>query len=212
MSDLFTILGTDPAPGERLDLSEYHHDFRKRDEAIVNRDSWKLERRQHFEEQRGGSRDALRRGDWVEALRLIEAKRDQLVKTEREENARGHYFHRVRVVEQPITAYMQWQLHSLRLRDECGERVRVVAAEKVWPLERAGVLPELVVLGGQVLYEVRYTDAGVPDGAVRYTNPGVVARAEEFLCGLYGEGEDIQSYFAREVAPLPPPRLEPMTE
>jgi hypothetical protein len=63
----------------------------------------------------------------------------------------------------------------------------------------------VVVQDGRVLYRVLYTDAGVPDGALRFTDPGVVAAWEAYVEELYGAAEDLHSYFDRAVADLPPP-------
>jgi hypothetical protein len=118
---------------------------------------------------------------------------------------RGSVFHRTRVVEEPLTPYMQWQLHALRLRDECGAKIRILPANRLGDAEADGPLPELVVLGGRALYEVFYTDTGAPDGAVRYTEPSLVERWERYIKRLYAAGESVQSYFTRRVAHLPPP-------
>jgi hypothetical protein len=53
-----------------------------------------------------------------------------------------------------------------------------------------------------------YDDRVEPDGAVRYGDPDLVAGYEDFARGLYESGEDIEPYFAREIAHLPPPRLD----
>ncbi|KDN86603.1 DUF6879 family protein [Kitasatospora cheerisanensis] len=195
-----------PEWGCRLDREAYRRDFRERDARIRGRDSWKLERLQYFEEQNSPSRDALRRGDWEGALRLLEERRGTLEAIGREDEERGSHFHRVRVVERPLTGYLQWELHSLRMRAECGERVRIVPAEDL--ADGLDPLPEVVVLGGRTLYHVQYTPTGVPDGAVRHVDPELVGAWEEFIGSLYRLGEDVASWFAREVAPLAPPGAE----
>ncbi|MGP3966630.1 DUF6879 family protein [Streptomyces sp. 6N223] len=202
----------DRSRGERLNQEDYDRDFWERESAIRDRGSWKFERLQHFEEQNDPSRDALGRGEWEESLRLLEAERDDLLAMVRAEEARGAPFHRVRVVEEPPTPYLQWELHALRVQAECGMGVRVVDAGKVRPLEADGLLPEVVVLGGQTLYEVVYTDTGVLDGAVRFTEPRLVESWERFIRDLYEGGEDVISYVDRYVAQLPPPRLARRTE
>jgi hypothetical protein len=201
MTDLITF----PDTGERLTLDEYRREFWELYRGIEERDSWKLERRQDFQEHNSPSWDAARAGDWVEALRLINARSPELRAQARDEHARGHFFHRIRIVEQPLSRYMRWQLESQRQRDECGERIRVMDVTKVRPLETRGPLPELVALGGTVLYEVTYRDDGYSDGAIRHTDPATVTFYETFIRGLYAAGEDIQTYHAREVAHLPPP-------
>ncbi|PNG92881.1 DUF6879 family protein [Streptomyces malaysiensis] len=134
-----------PEQGERLTRPAYKQDFREREEAIRDGSSWKLERRQYFEEQGSPSRDALRRGDWEEAVRLFADRRDTLAATAQEDERRGYAFHRVRVVEKPLTPYVQWELHSQRQRAEYGQRIRVVPAAQVAASEGTGPLPEVVV-------------------------------------------------------------------
>ncbi|QRX91174.1 DUF6879 family protein [Streptomyces noursei] len=191
--------------GQRLGNEEYLRDFRARDAVIRNSDSWKLERLQHFEEVGSPSRDALRRGDWTTALRLFEEGRDNLRAIQTDEEARGSVFHRVRVVEQPLTPYVQWELHSLRISAEYGERVRILPAKAVAAAEVDKLLPELTIQDGKVLFRVLYTDTGVPDGAIRFTDPDVVDSWAAYVRSAYAAAEDIASYFDRVVAPLPPP-------
>ncbi|MEU1801381.1 DUF6879 family protein [Streptomyces sp. NPDC019937] len=197
----------DPEQGDRLTRPAYKQDFRQREDAIRDGSSWKLERRQHFEEQGGPSRDALRRGDWQEALRLLADRHDDLATAAQEEKRRGYAFHRVRVIEKPLTPYVQWELHSQRQRAEHGQRIRIVPAEQVAASENTGPLPEVVILGGHTLFQVLYTDAGVADGAIRYTDRELVERWETYIKALYDLGEDVISYFDREVAHLDPPKL-----
>lgn len=200
------------APGERLVREVYKRDFRERWAVLRNTESWKIERRQHFEEQGSASRDALRRGDWEESLRLLEERRDALREAALDDGRQGHVLHRIRVVNEPLTPYLQWELHSLRLRAEYGVRVRVVRADAVSPAETEGILPEVTILGGRTLYRVLYTERGIPDGAFRYTDPDLVSRWVAYLRALYGVGEDVESYFTRHVAHLPPPVRESPTE
>ncbi|MFE9610162.1 DUF6879 family protein [Streptomyces sp. NPDC006012] len=191
--------------GKRLAREEYKRDFRERRAAIRDGVAWKLERLQHFEETNDASREALRQGDWPAVLRLFEAERDALVRRARDDAARGAVFHRIRVVETPLTPYVQWELHWLRLSAECGHPVRVLPASAVAAAEADAQLPELNLLDGRTLYRVLYTEAGRPDGAVRFTDPDTVRNWSEYLGELYGAAEDIQAYFDRAVAALPPP-------
>lgn len=191
--------------GERLTREDYKRDFRERRSAIRDGESWKLERLQHFEETNDDSREALRQGDWPAVLRLFEAERDALVRRARDEIARGAVFHRIRVVEEPLTPYVQWELHWLRLSAECGHSIRVLPASAVAAVEGDALLPELNLLDSRVLYRVLYTDAGQPDGAIRFTDPSTVTNWAKYLRELYAAAEDIQAYFDRAVADLPPP-------
>ncbi|PSK80559.1 hypothetical protein CLV63_1531 [Murinocardiopsis flavida] len=193
--------------GETLDRAVYNQDFRERKAEIRNRSSWKFERRQHFEETGNASRDALLRGDWRESIRLISERREGLLEASELDRRRGAFLHRVRVVETPLTPYMQWQLHSLRLRAECGHHIRVIGLGALPVSDRGASLPEVVILGGRNLYNVLYTKAGVPNGAVRFTDPEIITNWEGYIGALYKVGEDVRTFFDREVAHLPPPTV-----
>lgn len=195
--------------GERLTRAAYGRDYGERDAAIRNGNSWKLERLQYFEEQGSPSWDAVRRGDWEEALRIFEERHDDLREAALDSERRGSVFHRVRIVEEPLTPYVQWELNSLKQRAQYGQKIRVLHAEAVATLEPGGLLPELTILDERTLYRVLYTDAGVPNGAIRYTDPAVVDPWVACLKELYAAGEDMASYFSRVVAQLPPPVTTP---
>jgi hypothetical protein len=195
------------ARGERLASADYRRDFRRCDDEIVGRPGWKFERRQRFEEQNSPSWEAFRRGDRHESLSLLDTRRDHWTRVAHEDRKRGSVFHRVRVVEEPLTPYIQWELRALRVQSECGMPIRVVGVEQVSLLERSGLLPEIVSLGGRVLYEVLYTDEGVLDGAVRFVDPALAAAWESFIAGLYEIGESVVAYIDRNLVNMPePPR------
>ncbi|MEU5594501.1 DUF6879 family protein [Streptomyces sp. NPDC020298] len=193
------------SPGERLGLDAYREDFRSRDFVVDGCDSWKLERRQHFREPGDASWNAFAQGDWDEALRLIEAQRAELLDVSRLAARHRCRLLRVRVVEQPLTPYLQWELHLLRVRAECGELIRVIGPQHLAAYEQEGPVPELVTLNDDTVYEILYDVEGVLEGAVRYLGAGkrdrVAARVEE----LYVLGEDVGTFFEREVAHLKPP-------
>jgi hypothetical protein len=142
-------------------------------------------------------------GDWDHALRLLEARRADL--REYQKRTEGFARRRVRIVEYPVTPYLQWEMHALRLRAWTGEQIRVVPAEAVNHLEAGRPLPELVVLGARVLYEVLYDETATLSGARRIDDPGVIVACRQELSELHDKGEDLLAYFDREIAPLPPP-------
>ncbi|WP_055555267.1 DUF6879 family protein [Streptomyces sp. NBRC 110028] len=197
----------DRALGSRLDLDAYHRDFAEVRARTLGQDSWKLERQQHFEEQNNPGRDALRRGDWDEVMRQFEKKRPRFLESVQKDRERGSAFHRVRVVEHPFTPYVRWELLSLRVQAECGKPIRVVRADHVREFEQRAILPEVVVLGARVLYEVVYTDEGVPDGAVRHSDPELVGPWGSFISDLYAGGEDVVAYVERHTDSFPPQAL-----
>ena len=67
---------------------------------------------------------------------------------------------RGRVVEEPITAYLQWELHALRIRDQCGGSLRIVGPDQVAEFEHDASLPEIYTLGATVMYRQSMTMTG----------------------------------------------------
>ncbi|RBM04488.1 DUF6879 family protein [Streptomyces sp. PT12] len=200
-------LALEGAGGERLDLGDYQREFAERHRRLRGRDSWKFERRQDFIELDHRGYDAFRAGRWEESMRLLDDRRESLRETMRERSLRATVFHRVRVVEEPLTPYLQWELRSLAVQAECGAAVRVVPAERVRRFEESGPLPEVVVLGGETLYHVLYTAEGVANGAIRIDDGAVVSSWTALIRDLYADGEDVTAYVDRCVATLPPPRV-----
>jgi uncharacterized protein DUF6879 len=191
--------------GEPLGDDAYVADFRARRKAIRNGESWKLERLQHFEEEDNPRRDALRRGDWQESLRLFEAAREEARETAENDKLHGSPFHRLRVVEEPLTPYVQWELHWLHMRAQAGHPTRVLSGKDVAAAEVDRLLPEIVILDNRTLYEILYTEAGAYDSTRRFTDPEIVDPWVAYVRQAYAAAEDIGSYFERAVAHLPPP-------
>lgn len=194
----------DGASGERMDLSEYYADFQKR--YLGTREFWKLERGQVFAEPGNASWEAFEAGDWGEALRLLEQGRDDLIAYYRERAARGTVSRRVRVVSLPLSGYLQWELHHLKIRDEVGGHSRILRDIDVAVLEDQGSLPEIYTMDDDGMYQAVYDQHGVLEYALRYTDAALVRRCRRFIADLYDRGEPIADFFAREVAHLPPPR------
>jgi hypothetical protein len=194
--------------GERLTLRAYRAEFAARQWEISGQESWKLERCQHFREPGFTSWEAFARGDWEQALRLLEEERDFLSKFTAKASALGISLYRLRVVEQPVDPYLQWELHLLKLRAECGELIRVASPDLIQEYETTDPLPELVTLGSSFLYHVLYNTHGELSGAVRITDQRAVARATDVARSLYAQGEDLAAFFERVIVPLPPPAGE----
>jgi hypothetical protein len=200
MSDIL-----DGVSGNRLLGDDYWKDFGENFWKTDEGGFWKLERRQTFQEPGSESWTAFVEGDWEEALRLTDARRPSMREYYQKIKDHGFRACRVRVVEKPISPYLQWELHLLRLRDELGGPVRVVTREQIDDRERQGQLPEIVTLGSDVMYKLLYDDEGLQLGGIRYTDRALIRRWQGVIYDLYAIGEDIASFFEREVAPLKAP-------
>jgi hypothetical protein len=170
---------------------------------------WKLERSQVFAEAADDlAWAAFVSGDWFKSLAIFESERRD-IQAEADKYARqGSGLRRLRIVESPISAYLQRELQSLRIVDESGMPVRVLDADLVQDLEDGGQLPELVIVGDEVLYEVQYDSRWSPCGATQITDRNVIQEATAEMGGLWAKGEPLPTYFAREAAPLPPPSAD----
>lgn len=196
----------DGAVGERLELETYYADFEEKFWSTAAPGFWKLERQQFFKEPENKSWVAFAKGDWQESLRLIEAGRPDMVDYYHKIEEHGFITRRVRVVEQPIIPYLQWELQILRMRDQYGGKVRIVTGEQVADFERGAPLPEIYTHGTTVMYQAIYDDESVLESARRFVDRDLVVRCQRFIQDLYEIGQPLETFFAEHVAALPPPR------
>lgn len=193
--------------GELLTLDAYWADFEDRFWRTESPGFWKLERQQSFKEPGDDSWEAFAAGCWHDSLRIIDARRADFERYYRRITDNGFFTRRVRVVAQPLTPYLQWELRVLALRHEYGGLTRVVSAEQVAPHEPAESLPEIYTLGTEVMYEAVYNGDGVLEAARRWRDPGLISRCQHFIESLYQQGEPLDKFFTHAVAPLEPPQV-----
>jgi hypothetical protein len=192
------------AAGERMELADYYADFQQNYGKA--REFWKLERGQVFAEPGDASWEAYNRGDWAESMRLLKARREDLMRYQQENARAGRITRRIRIVSLPVTSYLQWELHLLRLRDEAGGPIRILRASDVADLEDQGPLPEIYTMDITCMYQAIYDEHGVLEYALRYTDQQLVSRCRSFIADLYARGEPISRFFRRNIARLSPPR------
>ncbi|MFG5724420.1 DUF6879 family protein [Streptomyces murinus] len=192
---------------ERLDRPTYHADFwRVRASGIRHMN--KLERGQEFKERGFASWEAFAAGEWDRALSLVQEKREGYERQFREAARLGILERRLRVVEFPVTPYVQWELHVLRMRVELGDHIKVLDARKISDIEQDRPVPEVVILGEVAMYEVVYDDDGNAAGANRFTDPALIRETSAGFEALYERGDGFHDFFDREIAPLAPPVVE----
>ncbi|TDE58177.1 hypothetical protein E1295_06100 [Nonomuraea mesophila] len=172
-------------------LDDFWPSYRRTDDVV-----WKLQRVQGFDAAAGPG--ALVQGDWERSLKLAGDGRAA---------AAGFARRRLRIVEPCITSYLRWEMHVLASRGQVREEVRVLAAQQVADLEIDRRLPELVVLGTSVMYEVTYDALGAHSGARRIDDQEVIAACRGELDKLFAAGETLEGYYEREIVPLTAPRV-----
>lgn len=182
--------------------ADFDHNYRKHDTTF-----WKFERGQHYAEPHDASWQAFQRGDWDTALDLIEQRRPQLTEHHEQLTAQGIATHRVRIVDYPLTPYLQWELHLLNVRHQTGGPVHIYPAHLLAPLEHTGhELPDLNICAPHAIYIPNYDDNGVLASATKYPWGNSITR---YVKHLYKLGRPVDDYFATHVAHLPPPALPP---
>src|SRR5215472_2996195 len=108
MHDLF-----DESLGVWQPLDLQWQDFEEHFWRVKSPGFWKLERRQSFGEPYDSSWQAFTRGDWAEAVRLLEGQRGRIAAYQRRIADHGISTQRVRVVAQPFDPYLRWELRAL---------------------------------------------------------------------------------------------------
>ncbi|MGW7520584.1 DUF6879 family protein [Streptomyces sp. NPDC054796] len=189
---------------ERLMRPEYHADFRRFYESGI-RFLNKLERGQNFKERGFPSWEAFSAGKWSQALSLIEEKREVYAKQFQKAARLGVKERRLRVVEFPVTPYVQWELFVLRLRVELGDNIKVIDAREISDVEKKRPVPEVVILGDVVMYEVVYDDDGNAAGANRFRDPALIEETSSGFNVLYDRADPFFDFFDRKILPLAPP-------
>ncbi|MDQ0777638.1 hypothetical protein QF026_006104 [Streptomyces aurantiacus] len=191
---------------QRMDRPTYHADLGRIYTSGIGFLN-KLERGQHFKERGFASWEAFAAGDWDRALSLADEGREDYAKELRRARRLRIPHRRLRVVEFPITPYVQWELFVLRVRVETGDAIRIIDARDIAGIERSHPVPEVVILGDVVMYEVVYDGDGNADGAKRYIDSALIRETNAGFDALYARGEAFFDFFDREIAPLAPPRV-----
>ncbi|GAA3788092.1 hypothetical protein GCM10022403_023230 [Streptomyces coacervatus] len=190
----------------RLDRPTYHADLGRVYNSGIDFLN-KLERGQHFKERGFPSWEAFADGDWERALSLADERREDYTQELRQASRLGVRHRRLRVVEFPITPYVQWELFVLRVRVDVGDDIRILDARDISNIERSSPVPEVVILGDVAMYEVVYDEDGNAAGANRYTDRSLIRETNAGFNALYERGEGFHDFFDREIVTLDPPRV-----
>ncbi|WP_405915423.1 DUF6879 family protein [Streptomyces sp. NBC_00728] len=190
---------------ERMDRPTYHADLGRLYTSGIGFLN-KLERGQHFKERGFPSWEAFAGGDWERALSLADERREDYAQELGRASRLGVAHRRLRVVEFPVTPYVQWELSVLRVRVDLGDDIKVLDARDISNIERSRPVPEVVVLGDVVMYEVVYDEDGNADGANRYTDRSLIRETNVGFDALYERAEGFYDFFDREIVPLAPPQ------
>ncbi|WP_067964084.1 DUF6879 family protein [Nocardiopsis trehalosi] len=189
------------ARGRELDRDAY-----RLDAAAVRADPeatgpcYRLQRTQDVPDPRDPARPTLLSGDLAAARKAFAAERPALREEAHRLNYQGIAYHRLRIMEYPLSDYVAWEALSLAEFAAAGHPIRVLDAERLASWEERGRLPDVVVYGRRVLYLLRTTADGHPAGAKRIDNPPLASMVTEAMAALYAQAQPFPDWFDREVA------------
>lgn len=198
----------DHATGTRLDNEAFYEDFKRHFWTCDQ--FWKLESAQHFAEPGSPSWQAFNAGNWDEALKLHGDSIPNLLDYHDRCTTAGVRTKRVRVVKDPVTPYLQWEMHLLFLRDATGGPIRILPGGEFTYLEEDqpdGTFPEVCGMDQTVMYEHLYDDHGVMHATIKYTDLDTITKFKYLTDTLYDQAGPIGPYFLRHIQPLPAPTI-----
>ncbi|GAA4506941.1 MULTISPECIES: DUF6879 family protein [Nonomuraea] len=168
----------------RLSPDGFRREFRNASRSVTGR-VYKLERRQTFQEPGNPSWEAFAAGDMRRALELIEEDRATQRDFKKIFDDRDAHFYRLRVIEDPLSSYLKWELAHFRLNAEEGEKIFIVNQAMIADLDLRYRLDDYTIFDRSLAFFLNYSDDGLFLHADMVSDPAVmselVALSEEVL-------------------------------
>lgn len=168
----------------RLLPGDFRRKFREASRGVTGR-VYKLERRQTFQEPGNPSWEAFAAGDMKRALELIEEDRAAQRDFKRIFDDRAAAFYRLRVIEDPLSRYLRWELAHFRLNAEEGEKIYIVNQALIADLDLRYDLADYTLFDRSLAFFLNYSDDGLFLHADMVSDPAALAElvdiSEEIL-------------------------------
>lgn len=168
----------------RLLPGDFRRKFREASRGVTGR-VYKLERRQTFQEPGNPSWEAFAAGDMKRALELIEEDRAAQRDFRRIFDDRAAAFYRLRVIEDPLSRYLRWELAHFRLNAEEGEKIYIVNQAMIADLDLRYDLADYTIFDRSLAFFLNYSDDGLFLHADMVSDPAALAElvdiSEEIL-------------------------------
>jgi len=145
---------------ERLLPEDFRREFRKASLSVARR-VYKLERRQTFQEPGNRSWEAFAAGDTERALQLIEESRASQRAFKKIFEERSADFYRLRVIEDPFTDYLKWELAHFQLNAEEGEKIYLVNQPMIADIDWTYGLRDYTIFDADLAFFLNYSDDGL---------------------------------------------------
>ncbi|MFC6081514.1 DUF6879 family protein [Sphaerisporangium aureirubrum] len=183
--------------GERLTIDEFGRQFL----AAWSRIEWrflKLECWQTYKEPDGNkSQELYRQGEIDLAMEILakEAESDRPLYDD--VRSRGIEYSRIRLVQEPLTSYLRYELLAYRIRAELGEVIEIVRCDSTLRLPNEDLFDFLIFDRHTALIH-DYGDAGSQSGGWLTRDPGVLASLESKAVGLRRRAVPLPQFLAAE--------------
>lgn len=144
----------------RLSPEDFRREFRDASRRVTGR-VYKLERRQTFQEPGNPSWEAFAAGDMRRALDLIDENRAAQRDFKKIFDDRDAHFYRLRIIEDPLSSYLKWELAHFRLNAEEGEKIYIVNQAMVADLDLRYRLDDYTIFDRSLAFFLNYSDDGL---------------------------------------------------
>lgn len=185
------------ANSERLDLDEFGAQFASAWSRIKRR-FLKLECWQMYQElEASESQAAYDRGDVDAARELLAREADSDRQLYDDVRTRGIEYARVRLVQEPLTTYLQYELLSYRIRARLGENVEIVRCDAELRLPNEQLFDVLLFDEHTALiHDYGGGAVGLQTGGWCTHEPEVIATLVDTVTALRGRALPLSAYLA----------------
>lgn len=186
------------ANGTRLDLGEFGVAFASAWSQLQAR-FLKLECWQRYREAEDNrSQAAYDRGDIDTAQRLLRAEAEVDQPLYRDVSLRGIEYARVRLLQEPLTPYLRYELLSYRIRVDLGENIEVVRCDNGVRLPDERHFDFLLFDRSiALIHDYGIAEVGRQAGGWLTRDSGVIARLERTVADLRQQAVPLPEYLAR---------------
>lgn len=186
------------AAGTRLTLDEFQAEFRAAWAALRSR-FLKVEAWQSYQELAAtGSQQAFQRGDLARARELLQQEAEQDRPLYEDIKRRGLEYARIRLVKQPWSDYLRYELMAYEIRARMGENIVVVPTDPDVSLPNAEFFDLLLFDRDTALvHDYGTTDVGHQTGGWLIRDPQAIEDLERRALALRAQAVPLDRYLSR---------------
>ncbi len=164
--------------------------------ASVQREVWKLETRQTYEEPGNPSWERQAQGDFEGAVRLVPAAREGDLPLYASLAERKVRFLRCRPVSWPLTPYLRWEIEVYKFNAAHGEEIFFFDADSAADPPIRFAEHDFMVFDDRIAFVHDYDAAGSIQGGWELTSPDAIAELRALYQELLRRSTPFQEFLA----------------